>query len=84
MNCNDEDQPADIAPWYRRAFDEYRSSAIKTGSLFAEDITDSRRRIAGSIEYLAPNLHRLGFPSAPTHPRPCRGEDRRAPRIHAR
>lgn len=56
---DDEGQRAGIASWYRQAFEEYRNSATHAGGLFAADVSESRKRIAGSVEYLAENLHRV-------------------------
>lgn len=55
------EQRARIAELYRAAFDEYRASATHGGGLFATDGEhgSTQKRIAGSVEYLAQNLHRV-------------------------
>lgn len=57
----DADQRSRVADLYRAAFEEYRTSATHSGGLFASDGQRGRtqRRIAGSVEYLAANLHRV-------------------------
>jgi nitroreductase len=57
----DSDQRARLAELYRAAFDEYRASATHNGGLFAADSQhgSTQKRIAGSVEYLAQNLHRV-------------------------
>lgn len=56
----DPGQRGRIAELYRRAFDDYQRSAVDPGGLFAAeaDRSDVQGRIAGSIAYLAENLHR--------------------------
>jgi nitroreductase len=57
----DPDQRARLADLYRGAFGEYRDSATHSGGLFAADgrHSSTQKRIAGSVEYLAQNLHRV-------------------------
>lgn len=54
----DAAQRTRIAELYRAAFDEYRTTAVHTGGLFAADgeLTAAQQRTARSVEYLAKNL----------------------------
>ena len=66
----DPDQRARIAAFYRAAFDEYRTSAVHAGALFAADgehtaaqqrgeHAAAQQRTAASVEYLAKNLQHV-------------------------